>query len=441
MVSPAGKCDGTDFRPDFSKGLVPAIAQDTASGEVLMLAYMNEEAWRRTLETGEAHYWSRSRQQLWRKGERSGHVQKVRSVRLDCDSDAILLRVEQLGDAACHTGRRSCFFREWRDGEVQICSPAVFDPQKVYGTVTEESPPKPTPPLPTLPLLKLGVPKGSLEEATIHLFARAGWKIHKHTRNYFPDINDPDITASLCRVQEIGSYVAAGILDVGITGLDWLLERGHEDAVVRIADLAYSKTSSRPCRWVLAVAGDSPYRTPKDLAGKRIATELEGLTRRYFDNMGVSVDIFYSWGATEAKVVEGLADGIVEVTETGTTIRAHGLRIIDEVMVSTPVLIANPAAWEDPVRRAKIKQLRLLLQGALRAENLVALKMNAPATHLDAILEMLPSLNSPTVSSLRDTRWLSVETVVAVGVVRDLIPRLREAGAEGIIEYALNKVI
>ena len=293
----------------------------------------------------------------------------------------------------------------------------------------------------TTPIIKLGVPKGSLEEATINLFERAGWKIRKHTRNYFPDINDPEIAASLCRVQEIGSYVAAGVLDAGITGLDWLVEREHEDKVVRVADLVYSKTSNRPCRWVLAVAGDSPYQKPQDLAGKRIATEVEGLTRRYFTKAGVDVEVFYSWGATEAKVVEGLADGIVEVTETGTTIRAHGLRIIDEVMRSYPVLIVNKDAWQDPRKRAKVEQLNLLLQGALRAENLVALKMNAPAANLDAILEMLPSLNSPTVAPLRDTRWLSVETVVQIDVVRDLIPCLRQAGAEGIIEYGLNKVI
>ena len=290
-------------------------------------------------------------------------------------------------------------------------------------------------------ILKLGVPKGSLEDTTINLFERAGWKIRKHTRNYFPDINDPEITASLCRVQEIGGYIAAGILDVGITGLDWLTEGGHEDKVVHVADLVYSKTSNRPCRWVLAVAGDSPYQCPQDLAGKRIATELEGLTRNYFKRVGVDVNVFYSWGATEAKVVEGLADGIVEVTETGTTIRAHGLRIIDEVMCSYPVIIANKEAWADPRKRAKIDQLTLLLQGALRAESLVAIKMNAPASNLDAILEMLPSLNSPTVSPLRDEAWLSVETVVNIDVVRDLIPRLRDAGAEGIIEYALNKVI
>ena len=290
-------------------------------------------------------------------------------------------------------------------------------------------------------ILKLGVPKGSLEDATINLFERAGWKIRKHTRNYFPDINDPAIAASLCRVQEIGGYIEAGILDLGIVGLDWLMECGLEDRVVRIADLVYSKTSNRPCRWVLAVAGDAPYQSPRDLEGKRIATELKGLTGRYFERLGINVTNFYSWGATEAKVVEGLADGIVEVTETGTTIRAHGLRIIDEVMRSYPVLIANREAMSNPVKRAKIEQIRLLLEGALRAESLVAIKMNAPAANLDTILGMLPSLNSPTVSPLQDGRWLSVETVVDIDIVRDLIPRLREAGAEGIIEYALNKVI
>lgn len=289
--------------------------------------------------------------------------------------------------------------------------------------------------------LKLGLPKGSLEESTINLFERAGWKIRRHTRNYFPDVNDPQLVVSLCRVQEMGDYVARGILDAGITGLDWLDEQGQLNNVVQLAELVYSKSSTRPCRWVLAVAGDSPYQKPEDLAGKRIATELEGLTTRYFAKRGISVEIFHSYGATEAKVVEGLADGIVEVTETGTTISAHGLRIIDDVMLSYPVFIANHLALEDPVKRVKLDQITLLLEGALRAENLVALKMNAPAAHLDAILEMLPSLNSPTISPLRDPAWFSLETVVATGLVRDLIPALKAAGAEGIIEYALNKVI
>ncbi|MDR3319623.1 MAG: ATP phosphoribosyltransferase [Desulfovibrio sp.] len=293
----------------------------------------------------------------------------------------------------------------------------------------------------TSPIIKLAVPKGSLEEATIDLFARAGWKIRKHRRNYFPDINDAEISLSLCRAQEIGGYVSAGVVDVGITGWDWLNEHGHGDKVEHVADIVYSKSSNRPCRWVLAVADDSPYKTPADLAGRRIATELQDVSRRYFAGMGVEVEVFYSWGATEAKVVGGLADGIVEVTETGSTIRAHGLRIIDEVMLSFPVIIANRTAWQNPDKRAKIEQMNLLLQGALRAESLVALKMNAPTARLGAILQMLPSLNSPTVAPLRDAAWLSVETVVQSEVVRDLIPRLRGAGAEGIIEYGINKVI
>ncbi len=290
-------------------------------------------------------------------------------------------------------------------------------------------------------VLKLGVPKGSLEDATINLFERAGWRIRKHHRNYFPDINDPEITASLCRTQEIGRYVMDGVLDVGLAGLDWLVETNTMDHIVKISDLVYSKSSNRPARWVLAVAGDSPYYKAEDLAGKRIATELEGITKQYFVERGIDVNVFYSWGATEAKVVEGLADGIVEVTETGTTIRAHGLRIIDEVMCSNTVLVANKQAWANPFKRAKIEQIDLLLRGSLRAEALVCLKLNAPADNLDAILDLLPALNSPTVSPLRDTKWLSVETVVGTDIVRDLIPKLRAAGAEGIIEYALNKVI
>mgnify|MGYP003049885176 CR=1 FL=1 len=211
--------------------------------------------------------------------------------------------------------------------------------------------------------------------------------------------------------------------------------------VVVVSDLIYSKVSNKPARWVLAVADDSPYQKPEDLAGKRIATELMGVCTEYFKERNIPVNINYSWGATEAKVVEGLADAIVEVTETETTIRAHDLRVIDEVLVTNTVLIANAAAMQDPEKRRKIEQIDLLLQGALRAESLVCLKMNAPAAKLEAVLALLPSLNSPTVAPLQNGEWLSLETVVSTGIVRDLIPQLREAGAEGILEYALNKVI
>ncbi len=289
------------------------------------------------------------------------------------------------------------------------------------------------------PLIKLGLPKGSLESATLDLFERAGWKIRTHARNYFPEINDPEITARLCRVQEIPHYIQDGILDVGLSGKDWVLESKTDVHIV--SDLVYSKVSNRPARWVLAVAGDSPYQKPEDLAGKRVATELLGVSTRFFEERNIPVSINYSWGATEAKVVEGLADAIVEVTETETTIRAHGLRVIAEVLLTNTVLITNKKTWADPEKRRKIEQLDLLLQGALRAESLVCLKLNAPASSLNTILDLLPALNSPTVSPLRDSTWLSVETVVGTGLVRDLIPRLRAAGAEGILEYALSKVI
>ena len=296
--------------------------------------------------------------------------------------------------------------------------------------------------------LKLGIPKGSLEEATISLFEKAGWKIHKHVRNYFPDINDREITARLCRVQEIPEYIQNGILDLALTGKDWLEERqvqyGAKDSdapVVVISDLIYSKVSNRKARWVLAVAGDSDFEKAEDLVGKRVSTELLGVTKRYFEEKGINVQVNYSWGATEAKVVEGLADAIVEVTETETTIRAHGLRVIAEVMASNTVLIANRDAWNDPEKRRKIEQIDLLLQGALRAESFVCLKMNAPTAKLDDILKLLPALNSPTVAALKDPAWVSLETVVDTHSVRDLIPQLRDMGAEGILEYSLNKVI
>ena len=288
-------------------------------------------------------------------------------------------------------------------------------------------------------VLKFGIPKGSLQDATISLLERAGWKIRQHHRNYFPEINDPDVQCSMCRAQEMSRYVQDGTLDAGLTGKDWIME--NESEVVVVSDLVYSKVSSRPARWVLAVAGDSPYKRPEDLAGKKIATELINVTRKYFADAGIKVDVEFSWGATEAKVVEGLADAIVEVTETGTTIKAHGLRIIAELMQTNTRLIANKKAWENPKKRAKIEQLDLMMQGALRAESLVGLKMNLPEDKMDAVMALLPSLTAPTVAGLYNKDWLSIEIVVNESEVRDLIPRLRELGAEGIIEYSLNKVI
>ncbi len=288
-------------------------------------------------------------------------------------------------------------------------------------------------------ILKLGIPKGSLQDATIALFRRSGWKITVSGRSYFPEINDDSINCALCRAQEMSNYVQNGTLDAGLTGKDWIAENKSDVHVV--SDLVYSKVSARPARWVLAVAYDSPVKTLKDLEGKTISTELVGFTKRYFEERGITVNIEFSWGATEAKVVSGLADAIVEITETESTIKAHGLKIIHELMQTNTQLIANHDAWKDPCKREKIEQIALLLKGSLLGEKLVGLKMNVPETKIKAIVELLPSLNAPTVAHLYQSDWFSVETVVDSGEVRRLIPKLLKAGAEGIIEYPLNKVV
>ncbi|MEW6519427.1 MAG: ATP phosphoribosyltransferase [Thermodesulfobacteriota bacterium] len=287
--------------------------------------------------------------------------------------------------------------------------------------------------------LKLGIPKGSLEKATIELFAKSGWQIKLSSRNYFPEIDDPELSCSICRPQEMSRYIEEGILDAGITGKDWILE--NESDVVVVEDLVYSKVSRKPTRWVIAVPGDSAIHTIEDLRGRKIATELVGYTRRFFAERNIPVEIEFSWGATEAKVVSGLADAIVEVTETESTIRAHGLKIIYELMSSNTQLIANRASWDDPWKREKVENIAMLLQGALRADKIVGLKMNVPEEKLTVVIEMLPSMNGPTIAPLYNKKWFSVETVISEHQVRDLIPRLLKAGAEGIIEYALNKVI
>lgn len=288
-------------------------------------------------------------------------------------------------------------------------------------------------------ILKLGIPKGSLEQSTIELFRRAGWKIRSSSRNYFPSADDEDLRLSLVRAQEMSRYVAEGVLDAGLTGLDWILE--NDSDVETVCDLVYSKASTNPARWVLVVPADSPVREPSDLAGKKIATELVDFTRRYFSQRNIEVEVEFSWGATEAKVVEGLCDAIVEVTETGSTIRAHGLRILETLLITNTQLVANRAAWADPWKRDKIEQLSLLLQAALRADGMVGLKMNVPADRIETVIQQLPSLQAPTVAHLYKSDWLSVEAVVRETVVRELIPRLLRAGASGIIEYPLNKIL
>ena len=288
--------------------------------------------------------------------------------------------------------------------------------------------------------LKFGIPKGSLQQATINLFEKSGWKINVNNgRSYFPDINDDTIECTICRAQEMSRYVESGTIDAGLTGRDWIEE--NESDVVVVDDLVYSKVSQKPARWVLAVPADSPIKALEDLQGKKISTELTDFTRRYFKEKGIEVQVEFSWGATEAKVVSGLADAIVEVTETGSTLRAHGLKIIHELMTSNTQLIANKEAYKDSWKKEKIDQIILLLKGALRAENMVGLKMNVPQDKLDVVVKLLPSLNAPTVANLYKSEWVSVESVVEEKVVRELIPRLIQAGAEGIIEYPLNKVI
>ena len=286
--------------------------------------------------------------------------------------------------------------------------------------------------------IKLGLPKGSLQESTFALMKKAGWNFKVGSRSYMPSVDDPDIAARLIRPQEIARYVELGLLDAGLTGYDWIYENGAD--VVEVAELCYSKATSNPVRWVVAVPNDSPIQSVKDLQGKRIATEAVGLTTRYLAEHGVTAEVEFSWGATEVKAPE-LVDAIVELTETGSSLRANQLRIIDTVLTSTTRLIANKAAWADAGKRSKIEQLALLLAGALNAESKVLLKMNSRKADVAAISQVLPALHSPTVNTLSDPSWVAIETVVSEAIVREIIPQLKAAGASGIIELALNKVV
>ena len=275
-------------------------------------------------------------------------------------------------------------------------------------------------------------------EATINLFGKAGFSVSGSTRSYRPTIDDPELAIRLLRAQEISRYVEHGYLDAGITGRDWVAE--NESDVREMTELSFSKASARPTRWVLVVPEESPIRSVRDLEGKRVATEAVGLTRRFFERAGVNVEVEFSWGATEVKVPD-LVDAIIDITETGSSLRANKLRIVDTLLESYPVLIVNHAAFEDKWKRAKLETLTLLLKGAINARDLVGLKMNLQESNLKNLLEALPSLRNPTISPLAQSGWVAVETVIEEKIVREIIPKLKALGAEGIIEYPLNKVV
>jgi ATP phosphoribosyltransferase len=290
----------------------------------------------------------------------------------------------------------------------------------------------------TEPILKLGIPAGSLQEATAELFRKAGYKITYASRSYYPGIDDPEIQCTLLRAQEMPRYVEDGSLDCGLTGYDWILE--NDAKVHEVAELVFSKVSRRPVRWVLAVPNDSPVQSVKDLQGKRIATEVVSLTRRWLAEHGVTAHVEFSWGATEVKPPR-LADAIVEVTETGSSLRANNLRIVCDMLQSTTRFIANRAAYTDPWKKQKIDDLVLMLQGAMAAEGKVGLMMNVRTADLAAVIDILPALQKPTVSSLSDPAWVAVNTILDENVVRHIVPQLKQAGARGIVEYPLNKII
>jgi ATP phosphoribosyltransferase len=287
-------------------------------------------------------------------------------------------------------------------------------------------------------ILRFGLPKGSLQDATVQKMAKAGWNISVSSRSYIPYVDDPEMEVRLIRAQEISRYVEHGYLDCGITGYDWIMENGSK--VHEVGEFLFSKVSRKPARWVLCVPENSPVKSVKDLKGKRIATEVVNLTRKYLRKHGVKAEVEFSWGATEVKAHE-LVDAIVEVTETGSSLRANKLRIVDELLSSTPRLIANAAAWKNKWKRRKIETIALLLKGALEAETKVGLKMNIREKDLSKLLANLPALRNPTISNLSLKGWVAVETIIDEHIVRELIPALKAAGAEGVTEYPLNKVV
>jgi ATP phosphoribosyltransferase len=290
-------------------------------------------------------------------------------------------------------------------------------------------------------VLKLVLPKGSLEKATLELFDSADLGVNRSSSvEYKASIDDPRVDeVRILRPQEIPRYVAEGLFDLGICGRDWVEETSSD--IVSLGRLSYSKATSRPVRIVVAVAGDSPVDKVDDLPqGVRVSTEYPELTRRFFAERGIEADIRLSYGATEAKVPD-IVDCIVDITETGRALRAAGLKIVGEILESHTELVANPASFEDPAKRKAMEQLKVLLDGVLEARGQVMVKLNVAEADLDAVTGLLPSMKAPTVSKLYGNGAYAVETVVAKSKINTLIPALKDAGASAIVELPITKIV
>ena len=421
---------------DFEKenGLIPAIVQDHMNGEVLMLGFMNREAYDLTQKTGFVTFYSRSRKKLWLKGETSGQKLLLRELRVDCDLDALLVRAELEGGAVCHEGYRSCFFRELGSRRrSKSRRRARTTPEELYaanngGAKGSSNEPPQTRHSERQPA---GFHRRALRESGLAHFGEFAQLLSRHRRSRNRMHDGPRAGNGALRRKRRDSTA-------GLTGKDWILETGAD--VQEVAELVYSKTSLGRVRWVLAVAEDSNIQSVRDLEGKVIATEAVKMTERYLARNGVKARVEFSWGATEVKVPQ-LADAIVEVTETGSSLRANHLRVVDTLLESATWFIANRGAWADPWKREKIENIVLLLDGAIKAYTRVGLMLNVRRADLDKVVAALPALRNPTISQLSDSDWLAINTIIEEKTVRQLIPKLKSAGAEGIVEYPLNKVV
>ncbi len=289
-------------------------------------------------------------------------------------------------------------------------------------------------------MIDIAIPKGSLQNQTLQLFEQAGLEVKRTEREYNARIEDPRIgKVKILRPQEIPNYVAKGYFDLGISGTDWIMESGA--VVAKVTELNYGKQGPGKVKLVVAVPESLNISSASQIKpGSRVATEYPNLTRSFFQRLGIPVDIQFSFGATEAKVPE-LTDVVVDLTETGSTLKRNGLKIIDLMLESTSELIANKKSWSESGKREEIVAIETLLSGVIRARSKVLLKMNVPEDQIKEVIAILPSMKNPTISKLYNSGYYAVETVVDRSWVNLLVPKLKKSGAEDILELAISKIV
>ncbi|PIR52655.1 phosphoribosyl-AMP cyclohydrolase [Candidatus Peregrinibacteria bacterium CG10_big_fil_rev_8_21_14_0_10_49_10] len=415
------------FRPNFAKrgGLVTVVTQDASSKEVLMVAYANEEAWRMTLQTGLATYWSTRRDEIWVKGMTSGNVQKVEDVLIDCDGDALIYLVRQKGTGACHTDASSCFYRSCVGARQLMPAPKAGAGENLVLEECEISLSPAVPMQETDELLQFLLPSGSMSARVRSALVQSGYEVHEPDRTGF--CGSSGGVDFFQRDRRMIPLLIGSAFQAGVTGKDLFLASGVQ-GLRAVAELPCSRASSGPTRWVLAASSDI-----RVLQQVRVGCELPLLAEHLLAGVAdlPPYDVVRIEGYEESSIADGLCDAVLVVTETGSSLVANGLSIVEgcnNLLESYPQVLAMTDL--SPAMEKRLREVTAALLAAVHSSDRVMVVCNLPKDSLEQV--QLPAALAPTVSPLSQDGWVALQVCIERNRIGEVLASLQSAGAKAI---------